>query len=147
MCEASSTQVTRREQRACPCGCGQQYPLLMGVLRYGESSEALFVAALMHGKSEAPHLWTLLGTGPWFDNDTRGCWVTLHSWLADGNINSRVEDPSLSPFSDEDACDERRLLRDEVLGQKGAPEWAFERRQQLVAELPVVASHFGAVDA
>jgi len=138
-----STEVVRIEQRTCDCGCAQPYPSHVGLLRYG-ASETVFEAALMHGEAKQPHLWVLLGTGPWFDDDSRDCWLTVHAWLDDGNILTSIADPSGSPFTDEDACGGRWLSREDVLAQEGALEWAIARRLQLVAQVPAIALHLGA---
>ena len=121
---------TSAELRTCRCGCAQVFPLFTGLLRYEADSTVAFRAA--HLFHSGPHLWLLLGSGAWLKNDSRGCWVTLHTWLADGNVIARIEEPQESPFSDADVFGERRLSRAEVLAQEGALNWAIERRDDLV---------------
>jgi hypothetical protein len=79
-----------------------------------------------------PHVWLLLGSGAWFKDDSRGCWVTLHTWIVDGKVTGKIEEPRESPFSDADVFGERRLSRAEVLAQEGALDWSIGRRDDLV---------------
>jgi len=118
------------ESRTCRCGCGQVFPLYTGLLRYQADRSVAFRAA--HLFHDGPHLWLLLGSGPWFKNDARGCWVTLHTWVAEGKVIGRVEEPEESPFSDTDVFGEHRLGRDEVLAQEGALDWSIARRDDLM---------------
>ena len=115
------------EKWHCPCGCGKEFSRHTGFLHYDAESLAAYRVALMQEVEGDPHLWVLLGSGPWFEDDERGCWLTLHSWLTpDGRLASRIEDPEDSPFSNEDAFEDRLLTRDEVFTQGGAAEWAFK---------------------
>ena len=105
------------ELRTCRCGCGLVFPLYTGLLAYQpEGSVAFRMAHLFHS---GPHLWALLGSGPWSRNDSRGCWVTLHTWIAEGKVIARIEEPEHSPFSDADIFGEQRLTRGKVLSQEG----------------------------
>ena len=118
------------ELRNCQCGCAQVFPLFTGLLRYEADRAVAFRAAhLFHG---GPHLWLLLGSGPWSKDDSRGCWVTLHTWIDKGKVTARIEEPNKSPFSDADAFGERRLSRAAVLAQEGALDWSIGRRDDLV---------------
>ena len=118
--------------RACRCGCGQLFANFSGLLRYGPDNLVAFHAAhLSHGDS-GPHLWLLLGSGPWFSDDSRGCWLTLHTWVAEDNVIAKVEEPGNSPFSESDCHGERRLTRNEVLAKHEALEWAIARRDDFV---------------
>lgn len=114
--------------RNCPCGCGQVFPVFTGRLRYGAEDEVTFKAAHLNHCESGPHLWLLLGSGPWFEGDARNCWVTLHVWVDDKNVKTSITDPTESPFWLERTDKERYLTRDEVLSQKGGKEWAIERR-------------------
>jgi hypothetical protein len=107
---------------------------------YGKDHEVAFRAAQMFHAATGPHVWLLLGSGPWFRDDTRGCWVVIHSWIADGNVVTRIEDPIASPFREEDVFGERLLMRAEVLNQKGGAEWALERNGELLIELEQTAA-------
>ena len=129
------------ENWPCPCGCGKEFPCHTGLLHYDGDSHAVYRALLMRESQEDPHLWVLLGTGPWFEGDERGCWLTLHSWVtSDGSLTTRIEDPGSSPFTPQDAFDERLLERDEVLGRSGASEWAFRCSDLLVDKHPAVSA-------
>jgi len=133
-----SVESVRAESLACDCGCGQVFPLYSGVLRYGAENLVAFRAAhLIH--DSGPHLWLLLGSGPWFDGDG-GSWVTLHSWLAESEIIARVEDPDHSPFTDQHVYGEQRLTRDQVLSKQGGLEWAVERREDFIRGHPPSAA-------
>ena len=118
------------EKRTCGCGCGQVFPLYTGLLAYQPKGSVAFrIAHLFHSNL---HLWVLLGSGPWFAHDSRGCWVTLHTWIAEGKVIGKIGEPHDSPFTDADAFGERRLSRAEVLAQAGALDWAIARRDELV---------------
>ena len=122
------------ESLQCRCGCGRSYPFFSGLLKYAEGSEVAFrVAHFQHDRStSAKHLWLLLGSGPWFEDDTRGCWVVLDSWIDDENIIARVRDSADSPFLTSHIYDERFLTRSEVLEMNGALQWAIDRREDLI---------------
>lgn len=117
------------ETRQCPCGCGQLFPVFWGNLRYNPAYEVKFVAGhLVHGDS-GPHVWLLLGSGPWFEGDERNCWVTMHLYVDDDeNLVTRIEDPEESPFWASRNRVYRYLSREEVLAQNEAKEWAIGRR-------------------
>jgi hypothetical protein len=117
------------ETQQCPCGCGQVFPVFFGSLRYNPDYELKFVAAhLVHCDSD-PHVWFLLGSGPWFQGDDRNCWVTMHLYVDDdGNVVTRIEDPEESPLWPSRNQAYRYLSREEVLAQNGAKEWAIGRR-------------------
>lgn len=129
-----SITSNKRELRKCPCGCEQQFPMYTGFLRYGEDNSTAFRAAHLAHADTGPHLWLALGSGPWFEDDERGCWLVLHSWLADGNLVTRVEEPGDSPFRPEDVFDERLLTRAEVMSHDGGLQWAMERGEQFAVE-------------
>jgi hypothetical protein len=111
------------------------------MLHYSSTGEAVFRVHLLEKTAGEPHLWVLLGTGSWIPSETRGSWITVHSWVTDGELISRIEDPEDSPFSDADAFDERRLRRDEVFAQTGGPEWVFKCHDLIVEHHPAV-KHF-----
>lgn len=116
------------ENRTCPCGCGQVFPVFLGRLKYGDEHEFRFKAAhLTHGDSGS-HVWLLLGSGPWFENDKRNCWVTMHLYSDNENTITRIEDPEESPFWPSHDEGERYLTRLEVMSQDGGKEWAINRR-------------------
>jgi len=117
---------------ACRCGCGRTYPLYSGLLEYGSGSEVAFRAGHFWHPAQTHHLWLLLGSGPWFADDARGCWLILDSWIHDAELIARVEDPESSPFESEHIFDERFLTRSEVLARAGALEWAIGRRDELI---------------
>jgi hypothetical protein len=116
----------------CPCSCNSVFPMFSGLLKYGTSNEVAFRIAHFSHEDSGPHLWLLLGSGPWFQDDTRGCWVTLHSWVASDSVIAKVEEPECSPFTAQHAFEERRLSREEVLSQNGGLQWAIERREELL---------------
>jgi hypothetical protein len=122
----------KAETLTCTCGCGNVFPLYSGLLSYGSGNEVAFRAAHLSHQDSGPHLWLLLGSGPWFQDDARGCWLTLHSWIASEGVVAKVEEPVRSPFTARHAFEERRLSREEVLAQDGALEWAIERREELL---------------
>lgn len=122
----------KAESFECQCGCRNVFPLFTGMLRYGAGSEVAFRVAHLSHEDSGPHLWLLLGSGPWFQDDSRGCWVTLHSWVSSENVIAKVEEPEQSPFTEQHAFEERRLSREEVLSQNGGLEWAIERREDLL---------------
>jgi len=134
--------------RACRCGCGQVFSSYTGLLRYGPDNLVFFNAAhLSHGDS-GPHLWLLLGSGPWFVDDSRGCWLTLHTWIAEDSVTAKVEEPDNSPFSESGCFGERCLTRNEVLSKQGGLEWAIERRDDFVRHhQPSKAFLLGGIDA
>ena len=130
----SDIATIRSEEFPCPCGCGLAYPFFSGMLRYGETREVAFRFAHFHQHhaGATKHLWLLLGSGPWFEDDPRGCWLVLDSRIDGDNFIARVCNCSDSPFSSQDIFDERFLTREEVLSRKGAMQWAIDRRDDLV---------------
>lgn len=116
------------EMRVCPCGCEQPVPVYIGTLHYGEENFVNFTVTHMEQCSSGPHVWLMLGSGSWFADDDRNCWVTLHLYSDKENIITRVSDPKDSPFWRWKVDDDRYLSRDEVLAQDGGKEWAIERR-------------------
>ena len=104
------------------------FPVFFGTLRYSGDYEVVFVAAhLVHGDS-GPHVWFMLGSGPWFE-DARNCWVTMHLYIDDDdNVVTRIEDPEESPLWPSRNREFRYLSREEVLAKDGAKEWAIGRR-------------------
>ena len=117
------------ETRQCLCGCGQVFPVFWGNLRYNTDYEVKFVAAHLVHRDSGPHVWFLLGSGPWFQGDDRNCWVTMHLYVDDdGNVVTRIEDPEESPLWPSRNQAYRYLSREEVLAQDGAKEWAIGRR-------------------
>lgn len=103
-------------------------PVSQGQLRYGPDQIAYFSVAHMEHCDSGPHVWLMLGSGPWFSGDTRNCWVTLHLYTDDENVVTRIEDPDESPFWKWPRDDARYLTRAEVLSQEGGKEWAINRR-------------------
>ena len=128
------------DELSCPCGCGQSIKFLSGILNYEISRRAVFRTCLLQCKENGPHVWSQLGTGPWIENDARDCWVTLHTWVHDENLITRVEDPENSPFPNTYENDERLLTRQEVLAQAGGKEWAFATHDILTAEHDAISS-------
>ena len=125
-------ETIKSGSRECKCGCGQLFTIFSGLLRYGVDNLVAFHAAhLCHGES-GPHLWLLFGSGPWFNDDPRGCWLTLHTSVAEGQIIAKVEEPDDSPFLEGECYGERRLTRDEVLSKPGGVEWAIMRRDDFI---------------
>lgn len=116
----------------CHCGCGRSYPLFSGLLSYGSAASVAFRIAHFDDAEQTKHVWLLLGSGPWFDDDARGCWCILDNWIADGSVIAQVKDVQDSPFTQEHAYQERFLLRSEVLSKDGALDWAIERREDLI---------------
>jgi hypothetical protein len=127
-----SVKSIKTESLTCSCGCGNVFPLYSGLLQYGSGSEVAFRMAHLSHQGDGPHLWLLFGSGPWFKDDARGCWLTLHSWVASESVIAKIEEPEQSPFSVQHVFDERRLTRQEALSQPGALEWAIERREDLL---------------
>lgn len=127
-----SIKSIKTESLTCSCGCGSVFPLYSGLLQYGSGSEVAFRMAHLSHQGGGSHLWLLLGSGPWFKDDARGCWLTLHSWISSESVIAKIEEPEQSPFSVRHVFDERRLTRQEVLSQSGALEWAIERREELL---------------
>jgi hypothetical protein len=122
------------EVRSCPCGCGQEARLLSGRLNYESSRYAVFRTILLKCSEGGPHVWSLLGAGPWFEGDNRDCWLTLHTWVKDDNLITQVENPEDSPFPKLFEFRERLLTREEVFSQAGGKEWAFEVHDSLQTE-------------
>ena len=120
------------EQRKCPCGCGQLFPVFTGNLDYGPDSYTVFQAAHLKHAGSGPHVWLLLRTGPWVKDDARDCWVTLHLYLdqrhKEEGIVTFITDPEKSPFWPGRSEEHRYLRREEVLRQPGGQEWAIARR-------------------
>ena len=104
------------------------------MLGYGSGSQVAFRAAHFWHQAQTKHLWLLLGSGPWFTDDERGCWLILDSWINDSDFIARVEDRDRSPFQSEDIFHERFLERSEVMAQEGALDWAIERRDDILRE-------------
>lgn len=121
---------------SCNCGCGKAFPLFTGLMRYGHGHSFAFRVAHLAHKAHDAHLWLLLGSGAWFNDDPRGCWITLHSWVSPEGVVGKIEEPEASPFTDEHVFRERRLTRSEVLSQNGALEWAIDRRDELLSHHP-----------
>ena len=116
------------ESRTCPCGCGQVFPVPTGNLDYGDNAYAIFqVARLTHGDT-SPHVWLMLRTGPAMAGEARDETMTLHLWVDENEVITRIEDPEKSPFWPSRSETVRYLSRDEVLRRSGAKEWAIERR-------------------
>ncbi|HSY65959.1 MAG TPA: hypothetical protein VK829_15280 [Terriglobales bacterium] len=109
------------------------YPLYSGILRYGRDNEVALRAAHLSHAAGTRHLWLLLGSGPWYQDDARGCWVVLDSWVLSGDLIARVQSYTDSPFRTEHIFGERFLSRDEVLAKAGALDWAIERRDELIS--------------
>lgn len=116
------------ETRICPCGCNQEVPVYVGKLRYGSDNFTEFAVTHMEHCSSGPHVWLVLGTGPWFADDDRNCWLTLHLHSDGENIATRISDPEDSPFWRWNTDDDRYLTRNEVFAQNGGKEWAIDRR-------------------
>lgn len=116
------------ETKVCPCGCEQKVPVFVGELRYLGENFVNFAVTHMEHCSSGPHVWLALGTGPWFADDERNCWVTLHLYTDDENVVTRISDPEDSPFWRWRRDADRYLTRDEVLAQAGGKEWAIDRR-------------------
>lgn len=125
-------ETVKSGSRACRCGCGQIFPTFSGLLRYGLDNLLAFHAAHLSHEDGGPHLWLLLGSGPWFSDHPRACWLTLHTWIEEDKVIAKVEEPDNSPFSESDCYGERCLTRNEVLSKQGGLEWAIERRDDFV---------------
>lgn len=117
---------------ACRCGCERRYPVYSGLMRYGDDGQVAFRLAHFDEVEGTRHLWLLLGSGPWFEEDARGCWLVLDSWVAGDRLIGRVMDAGESPFRTADIFDERFLTRHEVLSRSGALDWAMARRDELI---------------
>jgi len=105
------------------------FPVFWGTLRYKPDYQVKFIAAHLAHCDSGPHVWLLLGSGPWFQGDDRNCWVTMHLYVDDDeNLVTRIEDPEESPLWPSRDRAYRYLLREEVLAQDGAKEWAIGRR-------------------
>lgn len=117
-----------RVNRICPCGCEQSIPVFWGELQYGPDRRVAFAAAHMEHCDNGPHVWLLLGSGPWFADDERNCWVTMHLYTDEDNVVTRIEDPEESPFWRWERRQDRYLTREEVLSHEGGKEWAIDRR-------------------
>jgi hypothetical protein len=122
------------ESRSCQCGCGQEARLLSGKFSYKVGRYAVFRTILLKCNESGPHVWSLLGKGSWFEDDNRDCWLTLHTWVKEDNLVTRVENPEDSPFPKLFEFSERLLTREEVLSQEGGKEWAFEVHDSLQTE-------------
>ena len=131
------------DQWPCPCGCGRSFPRHTGMLHYSASGEAVYRAHLLEETKGEPHLWLLLGTGSWLEDEPLGSWIAVHSWTNNEQITARVEDPEKSPFSQEDAFGERLLTREEVFAQEGGNEWVFRCHDLIVENHPEVSSFLG----
>src|SRR5512138_1881397 len=101
-----SIKSEQKETRICDCGCKQSYPVFSGLMSYGKESLVAYSVAHLQHRGD-PHVWLLIGSGPWFENDARGCWVVLHTWIADDKLITRIEDPENSPFGEADVFEER----------------------------------------
>lgn len=119
-------ETISESQKTCPCGCEQVFPAFTGTLRYGPEQIVAFRAG--HLRDPGPHLWLQLGSGPWFEDDGRDCWVTLHLWVDGTEVKTSISDPAKSPFWPEHSDKERYLSREEVLSREGGKEWAIARR-------------------
>lgn len=117
---------------ACRCGCERRYRVCSGLMRYGDEGRVAFRLAHFDEAQGTRHLWLLLGSGAWFEDDARGCWLVLDSWVAEDRLIGRVTDANDSPFQSADIFDERFLTREEVLSRSGALEWAIARRDELI---------------
>ena len=104
-----------------------------GLLLYGPAAASVAFRLAHFDDAEQPkHLWLLLGSGPWFEDDVRGCWCILDNWISEDSVIARVTDMQDSPFTLEHAYQERLLLRSEVLSKGGALDWAIARREDIV---------------
>lgn len=129
----------KADQWQCPCGCERSFPRHTGMLHYSESGEAVYRAHLLEEAKGEPHLWLLLGTGSWLEDEPLGSWIAVHSWIGNGQITARVEDPEKSPFTSGDVFEERLLTRDEVFAQPGGREWVFLCHDLIVENHPEVS--------
>jgi hypothetical protein len=118
----------------CPCGCGQQSRVLSGKFNYEPDQHVAFRTILLKCSENGPHVWSLLETGQWFDDDNRNCCVTLHTWVQNDNLVTRVEDFGESPLVKLFEFSERLLTREEVLSHPGGKEWAFKVHDKLEIE-------------
>ncbi len=110
----------------CPCGCGSSLQLVQGGFEYGDNSNVAFRTALLDCQALGPHVFTQLGSGAWDGKSPGTWWTTLHTWIDDSNLVTRVVDPAESPLARELAPEGLLLSRAEVLAQGGAREWACE---------------------
>jgi hypothetical protein len=87
--------------------------------------------------------WLLLGTGSWLENEPRGSWIIVHSWVENRQIIARIKGPERSPFTSDDAFEERLLSREEVFAQPGGKEWVFRCHDLIVENHPEVSGFLG----
>ena len=106
--------------------------MYIGNMQYGDMGRIAFQVAHLEHCDSGPHVWLMVGSGPWFDNDDRDCWVTLHLWQEDNEVKTSISDPQMSPFWASAEPKNRYLLREEVLAQPGGREWAIDRRLEFV---------------
>ena len=135
--------LQKAEDWPCPCGCKRTFPRHTGMVHYSDSGEAVYRAHLLEETEGDPHLWLLLGTGSWLEDEPLGSWITVHSWTGNGQVIARIEDPEKSPFTSEDAFDERLLSREEVFSQQGGKEWVFRCHDLIVENHPEVSGFLG----
>jgi len=131
-------------QWQCPCGCGQSFLRETGLIHYADEGEAVYRLHFLKEDEEGPQLWLLLGTGSWLPSEPRGSWIAVHSWLKDGEVIARIEDPDVTPFDDTDVFGERLLMRDEVFGQPGGAEWVFRCHDLIIDRHQRTREFFGA---
>jgi hypothetical protein len=112
----------------CPCGCGNNMALFTGMLLYGQDNRVAVMAAHFAHCPDGPSMWLQLGSGAWFAGDGRDCWTTLHMWVRDKEVVTRIEEPQDSPFWVNRDESSRYLTRDEVLSRQGGRDWAIDRR-------------------
>jgi len=82
-------ETIKSGSRACKCGCGQLFATFSGLLRYGVDNLVAFHAGASMSWRKRPSLMLIFGSGPRFNDDPRGCWLTLHTWVAEGQINCK----------------------------------------------------------
>ncbi|MFZ6758751.1 hypothetical protein ACO0K9_16215 [Undibacterium sp. Ji50W] len=129
-----SIEKQTSERCDCPCGCGQSASLLSGSFNYTTDRYVVFRTVLLQCDEGGAHVWSILRSGPWFKDDKRDCWLTLHTWINEKNLATRIEDPENSPFSKLFLFTERLLTREEVLLQPGGKEWAFRVHGGLIVK-------------
>ncbi len=143
MVSAQLFTLQKADQWQCPCGCERSFPRHSGMLHYSASGQAVYRAHLLEETIGEPHLWLLLGTGSWLEDEPLGSWITVHSWTGNGQATARIEDPEKSPFTCEDSFEERLLTREEVLAQPGGKEWVFRCYDLIVENHPEVSRFLG----
>jgi hypothetical protein len=118
------------QDAVCPCGCEQAHRLLRGqATRPGSGQFVLFLCLLAQHHDER-HIWLAIGSGPWGEDDSRDCFCSVESWLADGSLISRTTEPHESPFAAAQQFKEgggaRIVAREEVIGHPERKAWLFE---------------------